>query len=99
MINLHKKKKQKKKVIIDNNTTFTQYYSKIKSDIKPVYHTLYGFETPNLFYVKVWKDDHLKNKTIYKNTNILQFKNKLNSLNKNSFNLFRSYTTNSLSNS
>ena len=38
------------------------------------------------------------NKTIYKNAKILQFKNKLNSLKKNNLNLFRSYSTNSLTN-
>nr|WVH38133.1 DNA polymerase [Poriella subacida] len=43
IINLHTN------VIVGNYTTFNQYYSKIKSDIKPPfpkgwgYHTLYGF--------------------------------------------------------
>lgn len=73
VINLHRN------IVIDNYTTFNQYYSKIKSDIKPTYHTLYGFETPNTFYVKAWKADHLMNKTIYRNTKILEFKNRLNS--------------------
>nr|WVH38143.1 DNA polymerase [Poriella subacida] len=74
VINLHKN------IIIDNYTTFNQYYSKIKSDIKPTYHSLYGFEIPNTFYVKVWKADHLMNKTIYRNTKVLDFKNRLNNI-------------------
>ena len=78
-----------KNVIIDNSTSFNKYYSRIKSDLKPVYHTLYGFEIPNKFYVKVWKGDHLMNKSIYRNAKVLEFKNRLRSLGVN----VRSYST------
>lgn len=49
--------------------------------MKPKYHTLYGFEIPNLLIVKVWKADHLMNKNIrIIEKNILEFKERLDLL-------------------
>ena len=86
IINLHKN------VIIDNYTSFHKYYSKIKSDIKPTYHSLYGFEIPNIFYVKVWKADHLMNKTILTKTKTVELRNKFNNI-VNKFSFSRSFST------
>jgi len=51
-------------VLMTNATTFEQYYNSVKDIIGKAYVDGYKVETVQLFKVRVWSMDHLKNATI-----------------------------------
>ena len=57
-------------VAVNKNTTFNQFFNIIKGKLKGTFLEGYSFDVPNLFRVRVWKADHLKNTNIRGNRSI-----------------------------